>query len=228
MLKRVPYWFDKDIDSAVHELLMKFSKRRGAQVAPPIPVEDIIEKHLEVTLEITNLKEKLGADDVLGAAYFDERLIRVDERLEEQEGRLCFTLAHEVGHWQLHRPLYELEKMSPTLFEAKAQLPSFLCRSKQKPPEEIQADKFAAFLLMPRHFVQNAFVEVVGPAPFLIDGLGARQPDVLVIKNWSDIAKAVITKGNFTNVSVEAMRYRLKDLKLVQDREVAEMQRSLL
>jgi Zn-dependent peptidase ImmA (M78 family) len=227
MPKKVPFLADQAIDSAAHELLMKFAKRIGAQVKPPIPVDDIIEKHLGVALEITDLKSKLGTDDVLGAAYFDEKIIRVDESLEAQEGRLCFTMAHEVGHWQLHRPLYEMDKVSPSMFGAKDQLPAFLCRSNLKPPAEIQADKFAARLLMPGQFVREAFAAVSGPGPFLISGLRAHRDDVAVIRSWSEIAKAVIAKGSFTNVSVEAMRYRLMDLNLVRDMESAAAQRSL-
>lgn len=228
MAMKVPFLADKAIDSAAHELLMKFSKHIGIQVKPPIPVDDIIEKYLGVALEITDLKTKLGTNDVLGAAYFDEKIIRVDQRLEEQEGRLCFTMAHEVGHWQLHRPLYEMDKVSPSMFGAKNQLPAFLCRSSQKPPAETQADKFAAFLLMPSRFVREAFGAVNGSEPFLITDLRARPKDLSVLKPWGDLAKSVIKQGNFDNVSVEAMRYRLQDLNLVRDREAATAQRTLL
>lgn len=228
MAMKVPFLADQAIDSAARELLMKFSKHIGVQVKPPIPVDNIIEKYLGVALEITDLKTKLGTDDVLGAAYFDEKIIRVDQRLEEKEGRLCFTMAHEVGHWQLHRPLYEMDKVSPSMFGAKEQPPAFLCRSSQKPPAETQADKFAAFLLMPSRFVQEAFVAVNGSGPFLIAGMHARPKDLSVVKPWGEIAKSVIKKGNFENVSVEAMRYRLQALNLVRDQEAATAQRSLL
>ena len=47
--------------------------------------------------------------DILGAIYFDERRIVIDESLDSEErpefeGRYRFTLAHEgAGHWRLHR-----------------------------------------------------------------------------------------------------------------------------
>lgn len=228
MAMNVPFLSDQAIESAAHELLMKFSKHVGVQVQPPIPVDDIIEKYLRVGLEITDLKTKLGTDDVLGAAYFDEKIIRVDQRLEEQEGRLCFTMAHEVGHWQLHRPLYEMDKVSSSLFGTKEPRPAFLCRSSQKPRPEMQADKFAALLLMPSRFVREAFAAVNGSEPFLIAGLRAQPKDLSVVRPWGEISKSVIKQGKFSNVSVEAMRYRLQDLNLVRDREAATAQRSLL
>lgn len=216
-MMKVPYRANAQIDHAALELLRKFSKQAGVVVKPPIPVDDIIEKFLGVSLEIVDLKAKLGTDDVLGAAYFDEKIIRVDASLLEQEGRLCFTMAHEVGHWQLHRPLYEMNKMSAPMFGNAASAPSFLCRSSQKPPAEYQADMFAAYLLMPERFVREAFKSVHGENPLLLEGLRDRRKDRSVLAPWGDLAKAVIAKGGFTNVSVEAMRYRLDGLRLVRD-----------
>lgn len=222
-MMKVPYLADAKIDSAVHELLGKFSKAAGMPLKAPIPVDDIIEKHLGVTLEITDLRSKLGAD-VLGAAYFDENVIRVDETLLEQEGRLSFTMGHEVGHWQLHRPLYEMDKISGSLFGPKSAMPAFVCRSSAKPPAEVQADMFAARLLMPERLVREAFRAVHGDGPLLIAGLRDRRSDVSVVAQWSEMAKAVMAKGAFTNVSVEAMRYRLDGLGLVRDVDSARVQ----
>lgn len=222
-MMKVPYLADAKIDSAVNELLGKFSRISGTAVKPPIPVDDIVEKYLKVTLEVLDLKSKLGTD-VLGAAYFDENVIRVDEMLLDQEGRLSFTLGHEVGHWQLHRPIYEMDKVSGSLFGPKTALPAFVCRSSAKPPAEVQADKFAARLLMPERFVRDAFRAVHGDGPVLIRGLRDRRSDASVVAPWSDVARAVMARGSFTNVSVEAMRYRLDGLGLVSDADAARVQ----
>jgi Zn-dependent peptidase ImmA (M78 family) len=224
---KIPFLPDQSIESAALELLAKFGKAQGVSIVPPIPVDEIIEAYLKVSLEITDLRAKLGKPDVLGAAYFDEGIIRVDERLEEQEGRLCFTMAHEVGHWQLHRPLYEMDKVAPTMFGAQEAAPAFLCRSSLKPPAEIQADKFAARLLMPGRFVRDAYNLATDGRPRAVAGLAGRKVDANGVAAWSETARSVMAKGNFSNVSVEAMRYRLADLGLVRDAASAAAQPNL-
>jgi Zn-dependent peptidase ImmA (M78 family) len=225
---KIPYLSDADIDSAAIELLAKFTSRLGGKVNPPVPVDDIIEKFLGITLEITDLHIKLGMADVIGAAYFEENVIRVCESLLEQEGRLSFTMGHEIGHWQLHRPLYEMEKVTVGWIGPRIAMPDFVCRSSRKPPAEIQADKFAARLLMPERFVRNAFHAIHGEGPYLLAGLRDRRSEVSVVAPWSELARAVLVQGGFSNVSVEAMRYRLDGLSLVRDKELAKLQPKLL
>ena len=80
------------------------------QIDPPVPIEDIIEKHLKLGSNSTTCTELFGVPrcpfliepDILGAMYFDERRIVIDESLDpeenpSQEGRYRFTLAHEAG-----------------------------------------------------------------------------------------------------------------------------------
>ncbi len=225
---KVPYVSNTDIDSAVIELLGKCATKLGRELLPPIPVDDIIEKFLGITLEIVDLQTRLGMVDVLGAAYFDENVIRVDENLLQLEGRLSFTMAHEIGHWQLHRPLYEMEKVTVGYIGTRVSVPDFVCRSGRKPPAEVQADRFAARLLMPERLVRIAFHTIHGEGPFLLAGLRNHQGDTSVVGPWSELAKAVLIQGNFSNVSIEAMRYRLDDLKLIRDKESTEAQPNLL
>ena len=108
---KVPFLKPDEIESAVVDLRRKFSKWTGAPLRPPIPIDDIVEKYLRLSFAIIDLRAKLGIRDVLGATWFDEQRVCVDQSLEGQEGRYSFTLAHEVGHWVLHRPLYEMEKV---------------------------------------------------------------------------------------------------------------------
>lgn len=225
---KVPYLTDAEIESAATELLAIFATKLGWQLKPPVPVDDIVEKFLGVTLEIMDLRVKLGMANVIGAAYFDENVIRLSEGLLEQEGRLSFTMGHEIGHWQLHRPLYEMEKVTVGWIGPKIAMPDFVCRSSRKSPAEIQADKFAARLLMPERFVRNAFHAIHGEGPFLLAGLCDRRSEVSVVAPWRALAKAVLVQGGFSNVSVEAMRYRLDGLSLVRDKELAKLQPKLL
>lgn len=216
---KVRFLRTEEIDLAVSELLRNFSKKRGLTLVPPIPVEDILEKHLQVKLEIKDLVQLLGVSDVLGAAWFDLGVVRVDERIVDQEGRYSFTIGHELGHWVLHRPQVEAERVAPTLFGDSANAPAVVCRtSEKKAPAEWQADQFAARLLMPAPLVRTAFTDACGNEPIEIEGFSNRRGDALVQSRWRDTAGSVIASGGFSNVSNEAMRYRLADLKLVRDR----------
>ena len=79
-------------------------------IAPPIPIEDIVEKHLKLGFEFDDMHQLFGVPrsglgfepDILGAIFFDERRIVIDESLDPEEnpsmeGRYRFTLAHEGG-----------------------------------------------------------------------------------------------------------------------------------
>ena len=109
----------------------------------------------------------LGLDaDILGAIFFDERRIVIDESLDPEEnpskeGRYRFTLAHEGGgHWRLHRHLFAKDPAQVSLFNEPAP-PSVVCRSSQaKEPVEWQADFYASCLLMPRKLVMAAWDEM--------------------------------------------------------------------
>jgi hypothetical protein len=215
---KVRFLRTEDIDSSVAELLRNFCSKRNRVLSAPVPVEDILEKHLQVKLEITDLQKMLGLADVLGAAWFAQGVVRIDERILEQEGRYCFTLSHELGHWVLHRPQVEADRVAPTLFGPASDAPAFVCRtSEKKAPAEWQADQFAARLLMPSRLVREAFVAQCGTAAIEIEGFSMRRGDVDVLARWREVATTVIDAGKFTNVSNEAMRYRLSDLQLVRD-----------
>lgn len=212
----VPFVAPEKLESAVRELLLQFGRWRGAAVTPPVPVEDIVEKYLGLTFEFDDLEKRLGVPDVLGAAWFDEKIIRVDESLLDKEGRLSFTIGHETGHWCLHRPLYEANKVAPSLFASTEPEPAVICRtSERKERAELQADDFASRLLMPTRFVRETFYAVVGSEPVVIAGLEDRPTERTAAAHWKDLAATIIEHGKFSNVSNEAMRYRLKDLGLV-------------
>jgi len=219
MTFKVPFLSDAQIESAVQELLRQYAKAKGEPPRPPIPVDAIAESVLGLTLEMGDLRKKLGEPDVLGATWLDDALVVIDSSLEGNEGRYCFTLGHEVGHWQLHRPLREMDNVTFPLFSrepgAKATA-AIVCRDGQRDSAEIQADKFAALLLMPASDVRAA-VKLVTGEPLAIDNFVARKKAGERIAELRDFAAEVIAKGSFTNVSNQAMQIRLEALKLVVD-----------
>ena len=178
MNRRVPYLSERFIERDAELLLGEFMLARPARMEPPIPIEDIVEKHLKLGIEFDDLHSRFGIPrsdnssepDILGAIYFESSRIVVDESLDpeehpEIEARYRFTLAHEAGgHWRLHRHLFDPNSEQRSFLMAPApSFPSVLCRSsKGKEPIEWQADFYASCLLMPKAMVLAAWCERVG------------------------------------------------------------------
>lgn len=228
MQLKVPFLADRQLESASTELLRKYAKWKGAPPRPPIPVDDIVEGLLGLSLSMGDLRARLGKDDVLGATWLEEGHVMLDASLEGNEGRLSFTLAHETGHWVLHRPIIEMEKVTVPLFAREPTgkaTPAIVCRDGQRDPAEIQADRFAAYLLMPASDVRAAAKLVAGD-PLSIDRLEERRKSGDVPRELKALASELIERHGFSNVSSQAMQIRLVTLKLVVD--ASSPQRSLL
>lgn len=170
MAIRVKYLSEDAIESDVECLLGDYMYRRGLSLTPPVPVEEILETHLKLTLDFDNLHVKLGIPmqgdepDVLGALWVDTREVFIDESLDPEErprleGRYRFSLGHEIGHWRLHRHYLTSTAGETSLFAAPSE-PAVVCRKSQaKEPIEWQANFFASSLLMPKAMVMAAWHE---------------------------------------------------------------------
>jgi Zn-dependent peptidase ImmA (M78 family) len=118
---------------------------------PPV---DVYRMANELNVEI--LLEKLD-DEVSGV------LLRLPERLviavnkNHSEARQRFTIAHELGHLRLHqgRPLIvdHIVRARVSMRDSQSSLAT--------EREEIDANRFAANLLMPEDLVHEAVVEVI-------------------------------------------------------------------
>jgi Zn-dependent peptidase ImmA (M78 family) len=175
MTLRVPYIVDESIERDAEALLAQFAHARGVAIRAPIPIEDIIEKHLKLHVEFDDLHRRLeiprgglGTEpDIFGAIWLEAGEIIIDESLDPEvrpaiEGRYRFTLGHEGGHWRLHRPLVEANGCQESLF-GDTQQPTVVCRSSQsKERVELQADLYASCVLMPRELVLQAWRDRFG------------------------------------------------------------------
>lgn len=218
---KVPFLPEKRIEDQARLLLEEWSQDHPAVTAPPVPIDDILELHLELTFLVTDLKAELAHPDVLGGIWFGDRMIKVDRTLDpkltpKMLGRYRFTLAHEVGHWRLHRKHLMDDPSARSLFEANCE-PAFVQRSGANPPEEVQANAFAACILMPRQLVYDAWTEWRGgDTPVAISDLsvGNHHPDR---KANEDMAMEQFCKplAERFEVSAQAMRYRLQKLELL-------------
>ena len=224
---KVPFLKSSDLDYAVCDLLRKYGEWRKKPAKPPIDVDEIVEGYLGLVLEVDDLRQRLGFSDVLGATWFNESRICIDQSLEDKEGRFAFTVAHEIAHWQLHRPIYELGIMTLPLFPSHVGGPAVaavVCRATEgKAPAEWQADQFAARLLMPTTFVSSAVRALSGKSTPAWDGLDERRKAGVLDTRLQSFADEVLQQGGFQNVSNEAMCYRLLDLKLVKDKSMPEL-----
>lgn len=153
----------EEIEAASRRLLMAYHQQFGPEGYLPIPVEEILESHLGLTLDFDDLRRRLGMADVLGATWVHDRLVVIDQSLDptvdaRKEGRYRFTIAHELGHWELHRHLYEAA--AP---QRSRPVPSIVCRtSARKDPMEWQADTFASYLLMPGRMITDLWSSMYG------------------------------------------------------------------
>jgi hypothetical protein len=149
----VPYLPREDIEAEATLVLAEFGQAHGQVAEPPIPVDDIVELHLGLTFELKDMRQLFSLADVRGALWMDEALVGVDQSLDPKVfpaklGCFRFTLAHEAGHWRLHKKYYRKDPAQGALFGEPGK-PTYICRSSQtRKPVEWQADFFAANLLM--------------------------------------------------------------------------------
>jgi Zn-dependent peptidase ImmA (M78 family) len=173
MTRFVPYLVEEAIEHDAEALLAEYAQSRGIVVAPPIPIEEIVEKHLKLRVEFDDTHKLFGIPresqrdaDILGAIFFDERTIVIDESLDPEEypwrePRYRYTAAHEgCGHWRLHRHLFVKDPAQALLFDDTA-VPLVVCRqSRAKTPVEWQANFHASCVLMPRNLVFAVWEEI--------------------------------------------------------------------
>lgn len=232
----VPYLTEKRIEEEANLLLGELAERGEPVDAPPIPIDDIVEMHLGLTFEISDLQELFGVGDVHGALWVNEGRVAVDQSLDPDRnprklGRFRFTLGHETGHWRLHRTHYLKNEAQRALFDKQSEKPAYICRTTQrKRPVEWQADVFSANLLMPRKMVIAAWEAQHGNLePIVLTDLRDEEKRILAdmlarkrvaptdqadvddtLLEWCGLALA-----EQFQVSGEAMRIRLEGLGLL-------------
>ncbi len=186
MKSTVPFLREEVIAGEANLLLAEFARDQRPILAPPVPIDDLVELHLKLSFEIRDLRSLFGFGDVHGAVWFRDKLIAVDKQLDPDVypaklGRYHFTLAHETGHWRLHRHLFLGRPDQPVLFPDEESKPNYVCRSSEaKVPVEFQADQFAAYLLMPRALVIQVWQEWRGDMePIALDDLKDNREQIL-------------------------------------------------
>jgi Zn-dependent peptidase ImmA (M78 family) len=142
------------------EIWAKAEEFRTRYVDPidllPIPIEDIIEFKLGITIiPIEGLAEV--STDIEGFLCHDLKTIYIDNARiskEKFQNRVRFTLAHEIGHYVLHP-----EQIKKLTFRSIDQWLEFILHHNDDPDLglfEWQATEFAGRLLVPREQLINA------------------------------------------------------------------------
>lgn len=164
----VPFLHEKQIEREADLLLAQYADIIEPVSQPPVPIEEMIGTVLKLRHRFLDMKALFPFADVHGAIWFEDATIGIDAFLNpdsfpRRRGRYHFTLAHEAGHWCLHRQHYIKNPAERLLFDDGTQKPDVVCRSSErKKPVEWQADTFAAYLLMPRKLVFEAWSKFRG------------------------------------------------------------------
>ena len=227
----IPVISNEDIDALGERMVVDFD--RTSLIYPhPIDIERFVEKYLKMPIEFMYLSHcgiYLGmtvfqATDYLPIyipenkcadyAHVEAGTVVIDGSLdrEDQEHRLRFTIGHEGGHGVLH-PSYFLNMIGSkesddtgfyvrcrSDFKVSGKNFSSLHFLTDAERVEQQANRFSAAVLMPRSAVK-----------ILLAGRPYNRTEGWIISSIEQIS-------NTFNVSKEAAFYRLKGLKMIEER----------
>ena len=118
--------------------------------------DDLVLEDLAMALGVVVLEGDLKAADAWLLRKGGSGIIRVSSAIPEY-GRRRFAVAHELGHWSLHRDVTQLVSCTSK---------DMIARYRASVPE-LEANFFAAELLMPEHLFRPALSESRPTAAFV-------------------------------------------------------------
>ncbi|MEA5024261.1 hypothetical protein SDC9_09371 [bioreactor metagenome] len=154
---RRPYITNDEMDIIAESVLSQAglsTEWQGAVVK--VDIDTLIEFEYGLEIVWQNI-DYLSEDGIVLAAIMPKRkqICMNETKMElfmSKMGTMNFSKAHELGHWILH--VLEQQDYEQLSFDDSE---AYFCRGGSKrPPEEVQADMFAASLLMPRKIVTGA------------------------------------------------------------------------
>ncbi len=121
---------------------------------PPVPVEEIA-KHLGAVV-----KRASSDGGVSGALYRKANVVVIGVNKKDAPVRQRFTVAHEIGHLRLHEDAVYIDRHYPGAPQVAtgARTSGFHrdeISSRAIDPREIEANRFAAALLMPERLLRS-------------------------------------------------------------------------
>lgn len=156
MIKDVSFVPDQIIENKALAMLAGFEAQYGKVTRPPVPIDRLVECYLDLWVDWDDIADTEG-EKVLGCLDPDAKKIYMNTRhrdhFEDYIGTEAYTKAHEVGHWDMHVAREEMRQLSLLSSVDSRQV---LCRASKWDPREFQAERYAAYLLMPHHLVKSA------------------------------------------------------------------------
>ncbi len=159
----------------------EFLKIYHPSLSLPIPIEDIVERKIEMVLfVIPGIKFLIGVDAFI-SSDFTQLTIDEDCFIKYPE-RTRFSIAHEIGHLILHKEWYEkygpknLEDYLSSHDRMDGQIYKYI---------EIQAQTFASLILVPKELLFGELKKRLGRIPSM------ESPEVLapIIQDLPEIFK---------------------------------------
>ena len=201
---------NKDIEKKSIELLKVYFDFKKESITTPIPTIDLLEYlGYDIDFRCDGIYKN---KDVLGGLIISEKRVELNECLTNNEGRLNFTIAHEIAHIVLH-----VDNNKNTFFFRNDNKNESKSEEKRRKIIEKEADQFAAYLLMPSDIIKKSFFKCYSK-PINVSKFSL----INFILRKSKLHKAfLITRkiskiGNFSNVSKTAILNRLIGLRLVR------------
>jgi len=114
----------------------------------PVDIERIIDLKLKLNIVPVPDLQRICDVDALIASNWEEIYVDNDRYLDDRyQNRLRFSFAHEIGHFILHKDIYESFSLSSfeDFYDLMRDIPQ-----EQYSYLETQANKFANYLLVPR------------------------------------------------------------------------------
>ncbi len=215
----VPFLGQEELETRTARIIDYF--QRGGESRKEVDLKKICDyiadRHKVAFLFDQNLGFDAAGREILGKLAVNPMQIHVSRTLKENSHRWRFTVAHEIGHFVLHRNLnlsliigthLETERtQSPTILDDEPNVHGRL---------EWQANTFASCLLMRSDPVFKVVVNHLkaqevnnfGHGIVFVDGQAC---------NWRPFLQLVSTLSGQFNVSREAAGYRLAELRILND-----------
>lgn len=157
--------------------------RSGGVSEPPVPVERL------ASLAGATVRFEPFEGALSGMLYRSAEGAIIGVNSLHPASRQRFTIAHEIGHLLLHEPQLQIDERAFVVFRD-------LISSKATDPNEIEANQFAATLLMPEELLREA---------------------VLALTDRNDVEASILQLAEQFEVSKESMTIRLTRLGWIID-----------